>query len=122
MRGIAPVAARRSPSVSSRDWRSESAYEELNTASLRDLAWEYLRRNPDYVRDHAEAMAARSDAAAAATAQTWGLRFRRRSAPSRKQRRRVLVRPVDPGDRGDEDPGGSDERRWTTAGLAVAAG
>lgn len=107
--------------MSSRDWRSESAYEELNTASLRDLAWEYLRRNPDYVRDHAEATAAPSEHAAAATAQTWGLRFRRRSTPSRKQRRRVLVGPISPGDPGDEDADSPDGRRWSTA-LAVAVG
>lgn len=108
--------------MSSRDWRSENAYEELNTASLRDLAWEYLRRNPDYVRDHAEATATSSERAAAATAQTWGLRFRRRSTPSRKQRRRVLVGPISPGDPGDEDADSPDGRRWSTAALAIATG
>jgi hypothetical protein len=35
----------------SRDWRSAAAYAELENASARDLAWEFLRRNPRYVRD-----------------------------------------------------------------------
>lgn len=108
--------------MSSRDWRSESAYEELNTASLRDLAWEYLRRNPDYVRDHAKATTASSDRAASAAAQTWGLRFRGRPAPSRKQRRRVLVGPISPSDPGDDDADSPDGRGWRTPALAVATG
>ncbi|WP_414643396.1 transcriptional regulator domain-containing protein [Brevundimonas sp.] len=108
--------------VSSRDWRSESAYQELDTASLRDLAWEYLRRNPDYARDHEHAVAAQSEAAAAAAARTWGLRFRRRSASSRKQRRGLLVGPISPSDRGDGDAGSPDRLRGSFPPLAAAKG
>jgi hypothetical protein len=33
-----------------RIWRSESAYEYIDKLSPSDLAWEFLRRNPDYLR------------------------------------------------------------------------
>lgn len=107
--------------MSSRDWRSEGAYEELNTASLRDLAWEYLRRNPDYVRDHARSINAQSDDAAAAAAQTWGLRFRRRSQPTRKSRRGFLVGPISAGDRDDRDAGSAEEPGRQPSTFAAAA-
>ena len=107
--------------MSSRDWRSESAYEELNTASLRDLAWEYLRRNPDYVCDHARSIAAQSDEAAAVAVQTWGLRFRRRSQPARKSRRGFLVGAISAGDRDDRDAGSAEETRRQPPTLAAAA-
>lgn len=37
--------------LSDDDWRSEDRYSGLNGASPSDLAWEFLRRNPDYQRD-----------------------------------------------------------------------
>ena len=57
-------------------WRSADAYDYVDDLSAADLAWEYLRRNPDYQNDfqtasqgrHAETMSAR-----------WGLRFPDRS-------------------------------------------
>lgn len=34
------------------DWRSAAAYAYLDNLSSSELAWEFLRRNPDYRRDH----------------------------------------------------------------------
>lgn len=59
----------------SRDWRSAAAYAELENASARDLAWEFLRRNPRYVRDWEQLDDRRSDDDAEAVAERWGLRF-----------------------------------------------
>jgi hypothetical protein len=59
----------------SRDWRSAAAYAELENASARDLAWEFLRRNPRYVRDWEQLDDRRSDDDAEAVAEHWGLRF-----------------------------------------------
>ncbi|MER9291522.1 DUF6499 domain-containing protein [Mesorhizobium sp. M0510] len=36
-------------------WRSSSTYDYLDDLVAADLAWEWLRRNPDYQRDYAEA-------------------------------------------------------------------
>jgi hypothetical protein len=33
------------------DWRSAAAYAYLDNLSPSELAWEFLRRNPDYRRD-----------------------------------------------------------------------
>lgn len=30
------------------DWRSEAAYDYIDKLTPGDLAWEFLRRNPDY--------------------------------------------------------------------------
>lgn len=57
-------------------WRSAEAYGYVDNLSGADLAWEYLRRNPDYQNDFETASRAqdadRLDA-------RWGLRFPRRS-------------------------------------------
>ena len=34
------------------DWRSASAYAYVHELNRRELAWEYLRRNPSYKRDY----------------------------------------------------------------------
>lgn len=68
--------------MSSADWRSPTAYEALDTVPSRALAWEYLRRNPDYARDFARADAL-PPMSADAIALTWGLRFRGRSELAR---------------------------------------
>jgi len=36
------------------DWRSPTDYESLQNLDTVSLAWEFLRRNPDYRRDHRE--------------------------------------------------------------------
>ncbi len=33
------------------DWRLKDAYQGLANLAPRELAWEFLRRNPDYQRD-----------------------------------------------------------------------
>lgn len=61
-------------------WRDPQAYDYLEGLSAPDLAWEFLRRNPDYQRDYAALTAAPHDAAAqAAFRARWGLMFPCRS-------------------------------------------
>jgi len=36
------------------DWRSPADYEPLQNLDTVGFAWEFLRRNPDYRRDHHE--------------------------------------------------------------------
>ena len=57
-------------------WRNPEAYDYLDGLAAPDLAWEFLRRNPDYQRDYAALMANPDDpAAAAAFRARWGLLF-----------------------------------------------
>lgn len=66
--------------MSIRDWRSAAAYADLETAPLRDIAWEYLRRNPAFQRDWDWAWSIQDDALSEEIAARWGLRFPERSA------------------------------------------
>lgn len=34
------------------DWKSEEAYPDAKKAEVADIAWEWLRRNCEYQRDH----------------------------------------------------------------------
>ncbi|WP_316396954.1 transcriptional regulator domain-containing protein [Bradyrhizobium sp. 33ap4] len=43
------------------DWRSPESFKSLQDAEITDIAWECLRRNTDYRRDH-EAMIANKPA------------------------------------------------------------
>ncbi|WP_081916686.1 transcriptional regulator domain-containing protein [Caulobacter sp. UNC358MFTsu5.1] len=63
-----------SPDASS--WRSAEAYDYLDDLPAADLAWEYLRRNPDYQRDF---QATRSEDEDGDGVARWGLRFPGRS-------------------------------------------
>jgi hypothetical protein len=78
------------------DWRSSANYAYLNDLDPAELAWEFLRRNPDYQRDHRAPV--RSDPGADegndASAKRWGLRFRRRSQVTRKSGAPVLVAAI----------------------------
>jgi hypothetical protein len=63
------------------DWRSAAAYAYLTDLNPAELAWEFLRRNPDYQRDY---RAAARDAAGQAEfpeplVLRWGLPFPDRS-------------------------------------------
>lgn len=71
---------------STREWRSASAYAYLNELDPTELAWEFLRRNPDYQRDYRTVVEETSSDVDLADqlAQRWGLRFPDRSGPSRK--------------------------------------
>lgn len=57
-------------------WRSADAYDYLDELSAADLAWEYLRRNPDYQNDFQTASQGRGPAT---VGKRWGLRFPGRS-------------------------------------------
>ena len=77
-------------------WRSEAAYDYIDKLTPGDLAWEFLRRNPDYRKSYQELLAIGrlSDAAARDFAEQWGLRFRRRS-PQLRARPADLLDPAD---------------------------
>lgn len=57
-------------------WRSAEAYDYLDDLSPADLAWEYLRRNPDYQSDYQLAAPDREETG---WPSRWGLRFPGRS-------------------------------------------
>jgi hypothetical protein len=66
--------------MSSDDWRSPGHYEHLLSLDAPGFAWEYLRRNPDFAREHA--MLQRTSRrhclnanALEAFSQRWGVRF-----------------------------------------------
>jgi Proteobacterial transcriptional regulator-like domain len=63
------------------DWRSPAAYAYLDELNPAGLAWEFLRRNPDYQRDYQAAAGASADQAEfpEAVILRWGLRFPGRS-------------------------------------------
>jgi Family of unknown function (DUF6499) len=65
------------------DWRSAAAYAYLNDLSPTELAWEFLRRNPDYQRDYRTIVreAPRDGEFPEPLIQQWGLAFRPRSGP-----------------------------------------
>jgi hypothetical protein len=75
--------------MSTRDWRSAAAYADLETAPLRDIAWEFLRRNPAYRQDWMETGSTGDDTRGEEIAARWGLRF-----PERPDERRITVDPL----------------------------
>ena len=63
------------------DWRTPAAYEDKRTLDAPGFAFEFLRRNPEFVRHHQRLVQllgrnALSRKARNAFAQRWGLRFR----------------------------------------------
>jgi hypothetical protein len=63
------------------DWRSPSAYEDLRSLDAPGFAWEYLERNPDFIRERRNLeRAARGGvlipAEVEAFTRRWGVRFR----------------------------------------------
>lgn len=59
------------------DWRSGRGYEDVAAGGRRGLAWEFLRRNPDYIADVGDG----SDGGSSEKderVEPWGLRFRGR--------------------------------------------
>jgi Proteobacterial transcriptional regulator-like domain len=65
------------------DWRSAAAYDYVRGLTLPNLAWEFLRRNPDYRGDYEAALTAGSQEGETILGSCWGLRFRRRSGHER---------------------------------------
>jgi hypothetical protein len=59
------------------DWRSPQAYDRTATLETPGLAWEYLRRHPDYHRDF-QAVAGKDPDPMSITTfrKRWGLSFR----------------------------------------------
>ena len=61
-------------------WRSETAYDYIDNLNPGDLAWEFLRRNPDYRKAYQDLVSSGrlSLETAEEFANLWGLRFRGR--------------------------------------------
>jgi hypothetical protein len=61
-------------------WRSEAAYDYIDQLTTSDLAWEFLRRNPDYRIAFQELLSSGrlNDETATSFAEQWGLCFRSR--------------------------------------------
>jgi hypothetical protein len=57
------------------DWRSPEAYSKLQNADPTGLAWECLRRNPEYQKNY-RALENPLDAAPDEFRTNWGLSFR----------------------------------------------
>ncbi|WP_367272053.1 DUF6499 domain-containing protein [uncultured Caulobacter sp.] len=69
-------------------WRSAEAYDYLATLSAAELAWEYLRRNPEY---QTEFDLASGGAPTAGVNARWGLRFPGRPVARRADRRGLVA-------------------------------
>ena len=72
------------------DWRSPGAYAFADRLAPEGLAWEFLRRNPEY-RTDASAAAAIEGSSPDDPAARWGLRFPGRSGRPRGRRGRLLA-------------------------------
>jgi hypothetical protein len=88
------------------DWRSAAAYDYALDLDAADLAWEALRRHPDYRSDYEhmqrqEALGA--EAEATSLARRWGLNFSGRPAPARFRAARHLAARTERR-RSDSDP------------------
>ncbi|WP_371815808.1 transcriptional regulator domain-containing protein [Novosphingobium sp. SG751A] len=85
-------------------WRSAAAYNYIDQLTPSELAWEFLRRNPDYRNAFQGLLSSGrlTDETATAFAQQWGLCFRGR--PSRNGPRPADL--LDPANRsgGDHPP------------------
>ena len=58
------------------DWRSPTAYAYVSDLDPSGLAWEFLRRNPEYRREYrAVSEGSQSNDQAEAFARRWGMRF-----------------------------------------------
>lgn len=61
------------------DWRDAHLYSRLAGIDRAGIMWEWLRRDPGYVAWHVKASDATRGADAHATANLWGLYFRRKA-------------------------------------------
>jgi len=72
------------------DWRSPNAADALKELDRSGLAWEFLRRNPEYREDYRRALqriasgAITEEAAMTEISRRWGLSFRPRSRRASK--------------------------------------
>jgi hypothetical protein len=80
------------------NWRSPAAYAYLSNLSTADLAFEFLRRNPEYRADfqrasEKDALGGGAEAPRLSLARRWGLAFPGRSQPARGRSGCVLASP-----------------------------
>jgi len=97
-------------------WRISTAYDYVNELDAPDLAWEFLRRNPEYQQDYKRLKNAGldDDKTEASLSNKWGLSFRgrpRSSGTGCKARVDAAGRSMDAGPVGAPDldracPGG----------------
>lgn len=82
-------------------WRSETAYDYIDQLTTSELAWEFLRRNPDYRTAFQGLLSSGrlTDETATAFAQQWGLCFR--SGPTHHGARAADL--LDPANRSGSD-------------------
>lgn len=73
------------------DWRSSSAYDHIRKINASGLAWEFLRRNPDYRRDYRRYRHIVDQTEIAVALRRWGVRFRGRPGPPGDREARLLV-------------------------------
>jgi hypothetical protein len=97
------------------DWRSEAAYDYIDDLSPSALAWEFLRRNPDYRQAYYALLSSGrlTDETAHEFAQQWGLRFRGRPASDGSRPTDLLdpaSRPRSTSVRQQPQPGWSNQR------------
>lgn len=83
-------------------WRSGAAYDYVDALTPSQLAWEFLRRNPEYRKAFQKLVSGGriSPQGAVAFARQWGLRFPRRTTADRDRAANLL----DPGNRPGRDP------------------
>ncbi|WP_456857784.1 transcriptional regulator domain-containing protein [Bradyrhizobium sp. USDA 4515] len=96
------LARRRWRMSEDENWRSESAYDYIDDLTPSELAWEFLRRNPDYRNSYYTLLSSGrlTEETAREFAQQWGLRFR--SRPARHGARPADL--LDPASRSGRDP------------------
>lgn len=92
-------------------WRSEAAYDYIDKLTPGDLAWEFLRRNPEYKKSYQElvAIGRLTEDVTRKFAEQWGLRFRRQSSL-------LGADPTDFLDPANRSGDGSAHRRTDTSG------
>ncbi|QOZ23960.1 hypothetical protein XH93_10410 [Bradyrhizobium sp. CCBAU 51753] len=65
--------------MSGADWRSESAYNEVQKAETADMAWEWLRRDREYHKDFKSLLSSEHSSVTDHFRRKWGLTFCSRS-------------------------------------------
>jgi Family of unknown function (DUF6499) len=109
--------------MNDRDWRSGAAYDGLNEVSLKGLAWEYLRRNPDYVADYERlAGAAGNSETSVEILKPRGLRFRCRPGSPGIGRACFLGSDLNSGHRSDRALAATRRDDDSRTALATGAG
>jgi hypothetical protein len=73
------------------DWRRPETYETLRNLDATGLAWEFLRRNPDYQRDYVRSNNTAIPIEQPPEVRHWGLSFPCRSQAFSPRASRVLV-------------------------------